>query len=194
MSTEKPPVALGDALELFDRLQTLLPAERARELAALAHARPELHAQVLSLLGSRSVRRSRKIPDRQCARGRRHRCRARRRRPAGALSAGEANRDGRHGRGLARAPQRWTIRRRRRPQGSTDSPGAVLRSRAIRARGEDPRPALPSEHRAAPGCGDHIDRRVVSGVGVCGGRADRSMVRRAKSRHFRTPAALPPDL
>ena len=45
-------MALGDALELFDRLVTLLPAERARELAALAQARPELHAQVLSLLGA----------------------------------------------------------------------------------------------------------------------------------------------
>ena len=52
MSTEKPPVALGDALEVFDRLLTLLPAERARELAALAQARPELHTQVLSLLGA----------------------------------------------------------------------------------------------------------------------------------------------
>ena len=52
MPTEKPSVALGDALDLFDRLLTLLPAERARELAALARARPELHEQVLSLLGA----------------------------------------------------------------------------------------------------------------------------------------------
>ena len=51
--TELPPAAPGDALELFDRLLTRLPAERARELAALAQARPELHAQVLSLLGRR---------------------------------------------------------------------------------------------------------------------------------------------
>ena len=50
MSTEKPSVALGDALALFDQLLTLAPAERARELAALAQVRPELHAQVLSLL------------------------------------------------------------------------------------------------------------------------------------------------
>ena len=48
MSTQKPSMAFGDALDLFDRLVTLLPAERARELAALAQARPELHAQVLS--------------------------------------------------------------------------------------------------------------------------------------------------
>jgi eukaryotic-like serine/threonine-protein kinase len=50
MSTEKPAVVLGAALELFDRLLTLTEAERARELAALAGANPELHAQVLLLL------------------------------------------------------------------------------------------------------------------------------------------------
>jgi len=50
MSTDKYPAALGEALELFDRLLTLPPDERAHELAALASARPQLHAQVVSLL------------------------------------------------------------------------------------------------------------------------------------------------
>jgi serine/threonine protein kinase len=50
MSTEKPAVVPGAALELFDRLLTLTQAERVRELAALACAQPELHAQVLLLL------------------------------------------------------------------------------------------------------------------------------------------------
>lgn len=52
MSTKKPSAEVGDALALFDRLLTLAPSDRERELSALASRRPELHAQVLLLLGA----------------------------------------------------------------------------------------------------------------------------------------------